>query len=283
MNNTTPWWKRPLRVIQTNLPVTDTPRMDEARIAAQIEDLGANVLVVNVGGIYGSAASAVISACKASISAAIDITSQVSDATTNVNAGGIAGLGSLLTAGCHAEWDEAASVRITSDRTNFGGVAGMVLSGDSYSYLVGCYALCNGRVEIAPNSGSDYTANAGGIAGNFSGYSMIWPVVMEIPAFMHGCYALVESDFAITDGSAKGVAGYSEAAVCTGIYWGSKKGDIGEELAGCEAFASLDQAGFEAAIEQMNAAIANSAIASLVQVSYVYDAAKGIPVLSDAQ
>ena len=33
----------------------------------------------------------------------------------------------------------------------------------------------------------------------------------------------------------------------------------------------------------MNAAIANSAIASLVQVSYVYDAAKGIPVLSDAQ
>ncbi len=238
---------------------------------------------VNVGGIYGSAASAVISACKASISAAIDITSQVSDATTNVNAGGIAGLGSLLTAGCHAEWDEAASVRITSDRTNFGGVAGMVLSGDSYSYLVGCYALCNGRVEIAPNSGSDYTANAGGIAGNFSGYSMIWPVVMEIPAFMHGCYALVESDFAITDGSAKGVAGYSEAAVCTGIYWGSKKGDIGEELAGCEAFASLDQAGFEAAIEQMNAAIANSAIASLVQVSYVYDAAKGIPVLSDAQ
>lgn len=52
MNNTTPWWKRPLRVIQTNLQVLDTPRMDEARIAAQIEDLGANVLVVNVGGIY---------------------------------------------------------------------------------------------------------------------------------------------------------------------------------------------------------------------------------------
>lgn len=52
MCNERPWWKRPLRVIQTNLQVLDTPRMDEARIAAQIEDLGANVLVVNVGGIY---------------------------------------------------------------------------------------------------------------------------------------------------------------------------------------------------------------------------------------
>lgn len=46
------WWKKPLRVIQTNLQVLDTPKMEPEKIAAEMEDLGANVLVVNVGGIY---------------------------------------------------------------------------------------------------------------------------------------------------------------------------------------------------------------------------------------
>ncbi len=47
-----PWWQRPLRVLQTNLQVKDTPLMDPAQIAHDTEALGCNVLVTNVGGIY---------------------------------------------------------------------------------------------------------------------------------------------------------------------------------------------------------------------------------------
>ena len=46
------WWQKPLRVIQTNLQVKDTPLMDPEKIAADIEALGGNALVMNVGGIY---------------------------------------------------------------------------------------------------------------------------------------------------------------------------------------------------------------------------------------
>lgn len=52
MNEKLLWWKQPLRVIQTNLQVMDTPRMDPAKIAREIEEMGGNVLVTNVGGIY---------------------------------------------------------------------------------------------------------------------------------------------------------------------------------------------------------------------------------------
>ncbi len=46
------WWQKPLRVIQTNLQIADTPQMRPEKIAHEIEELGANVLVMNVGGIY---------------------------------------------------------------------------------------------------------------------------------------------------------------------------------------------------------------------------------------
>lgn len=238
---------------------------------------------VNVGGIYGVSASAVVSACEAKIGASLDITSQVSDGTTHVNIGGVAGTGSILTAGCSAEWSETARVKVISDRTNYGGVAGMVQSADNYAFLIACYAHCAGAVEIAPNTGTDYVARAGGVAGNFSGYSMIWPYPMDIPAFMEGCYALVETDFTIRDGAGKGVAGLSEAATLSGVFWGSEKGSVTEDLTGTQPFASLDQSGFEAAIEAMNTAIANSAMSSLVQASYTYDAERNCPVLAGAQ
>ncbi|MCI8624485.1 MAG: hypothetical protein HFG26_12620 [Provencibacterium sp.] len=46
------WWRRPLRVLQTNLQVRDTPQMVPEEIAAQTEAISANLLVVNFGGIY---------------------------------------------------------------------------------------------------------------------------------------------------------------------------------------------------------------------------------------
>ena len=46
------WWQGPLRVIQYNLQVKDTPKMNPALIAEQTERLNANALVINVGGIY---------------------------------------------------------------------------------------------------------------------------------------------------------------------------------------------------------------------------------------
>lgn len=121
------------------------------------------------------------------------------------------------------------------------------------------------------------------MAGNFSGYSMIWPYPMDIPAFMEGCYALVETDFTIRDGAGKGVAGLSEAATLSGVFWGSEKGSVTEDLTGTQPFASLDRSGFEAAIEAKNTAIANSAMSSLVQASYTYDAERNCPVLAGAQ
>ncbi|TBL79538.1 alpha-amylase family protein [Paenibacillus thalictri] len=46
------WWQKPLRVIQPNLQVRDTERIDPQRLAAQMKDMGANTIVFNVGGIY---------------------------------------------------------------------------------------------------------------------------------------------------------------------------------------------------------------------------------------
>lgn len=46
------WWKEPMRVLQYNLQVKDTPLMDAKKLAEQTEELAANVVVMNVGGIY---------------------------------------------------------------------------------------------------------------------------------------------------------------------------------------------------------------------------------------
>ncbi len=46
------WWQMPLRVIQYNLQVKDTPKMNPRKIAQDLEDLAANAVVINVGGIY---------------------------------------------------------------------------------------------------------------------------------------------------------------------------------------------------------------------------------------
>lgn len=46
------WWKQPLRILQTNLQVKDTPLMDPVKIVEEIELSGSNALVFNVGGIY---------------------------------------------------------------------------------------------------------------------------------------------------------------------------------------------------------------------------------------
>ncbi len=46
------WWHGPLRVIQTNLQVMDTAKMDPDKIARETVEMGGNVLVTNVGGIY---------------------------------------------------------------------------------------------------------------------------------------------------------------------------------------------------------------------------------------
>ena len=46
------WWEQPMRVIQYNLQVKDTPKMTPEKIAADLEADNANTVVVNVGGIY---------------------------------------------------------------------------------------------------------------------------------------------------------------------------------------------------------------------------------------
>lgn len=46
------FWKSPRRIIQTNLQVKDTAKIDPERLAQQMEELQAEVLVFNVGGIY---------------------------------------------------------------------------------------------------------------------------------------------------------------------------------------------------------------------------------------
>lgn len=48
----TEWWKHPMRVMQYNLQVKDTPLMNPKQIAEETVELGANVVVMNVGGIY---------------------------------------------------------------------------------------------------------------------------------------------------------------------------------------------------------------------------------------
>ena len=47
-----PWWQEPMRVLQYNLQVKDTPGMIPDKIAKETVELGSNVVVMNVGGIY---------------------------------------------------------------------------------------------------------------------------------------------------------------------------------------------------------------------------------------
>ena len=46
------WWEKPMRALQYNLQVRDTPKMDPERIAAHLTEAHANVVIVNAGGIY---------------------------------------------------------------------------------------------------------------------------------------------------------------------------------------------------------------------------------------
>lgn len=46
------WWDGPMRVMQYNLQVADTPGMDPEKIARETEEMACNVVVMNVGGIY---------------------------------------------------------------------------------------------------------------------------------------------------------------------------------------------------------------------------------------
>jgi len=46
------WWEGPMRVLQYNLQIKDTPHMEPERIAEDTSYLKANVVVLNVGGIY---------------------------------------------------------------------------------------------------------------------------------------------------------------------------------------------------------------------------------------
>lgn len=46
------WWHEPLRIIQPNMQVKDTDRIDPPKLARQLKEMGANTIVFNVGGIY---------------------------------------------------------------------------------------------------------------------------------------------------------------------------------------------------------------------------------------
>src|SRR4051812_30426032 len=45
------WWRRPYRMVQTNLRQIDAS-LDPKRLARQVTEFGADVLVFNIGGIY---------------------------------------------------------------------------------------------------------------------------------------------------------------------------------------------------------------------------------------
>lgn len=231
---------------------------------------------VNVGGIFGTAPMGSVSACSAVLSGSMDIKSAVTDMTTNVNIGGIAGVSGPVIAGCSAEWTDAAAVKVTADRSNFGGVVGLAESSDKTVSLAASYAVCDAGVVLEPNGGADFSANAGGLAGTFSGAYIFW-YDMTVPAYMNGCYALSGGSFTVGGVKAgKGIAGRSEYAELAGVYWGSATDSVSEDLAGATQFASLDEAGFSAAIAEMNAAIAAQGIVA----SFMYDSTKGIPVLA---
>lgn len=46
------WWEKPMRVIQYNLQVADTQKMQPEKIARELKEDYANAAVINVGGIY---------------------------------------------------------------------------------------------------------------------------------------------------------------------------------------------------------------------------------------
>ena len=52
MNQEKRWWEKPMRALQYNLQVRDTPKMDPVKIAEHLVQAHANVVIVNAGGIY---------------------------------------------------------------------------------------------------------------------------------------------------------------------------------------------------------------------------------------
>lgn len=52
MNEGSSWWRKNVRVIQPNLQVKDTSKIDPEKLAEQLDEMGANTVVFNVGGIY---------------------------------------------------------------------------------------------------------------------------------------------------------------------------------------------------------------------------------------
>ena len=231
---------------------------------------------VNVGGIYGLSANANTSVCDAYINGRMEISSAVTDMTTNVNIGGIAGSAGAITLGCAAEWSDEAVVSVLSDRSNFGGLVGLASSGDQT--LMASYAICGADVTISAGSGvSEFTANAGGIAGNFSGASMVWPIPMSSPSYMYSCYAITDGVFTINGASGgRAVAGLSDDAELVAVFWGSRTGSVMDDLEGAEPFSSLDETGFKAAVDEMNAAMVEQGVSG----AFAYDPVKGIPVLA---
>ena len=231
---------------------------------------------VNVGGIYGLSANANTRVCDAYMNGRMEISSAVTDMTTNVNIGGIAGSAGAITLRCAAEWSDEAVVSVLSDRSNFGGLVGLASSGDQT--LMASYALCGADVTISPGSGaSEFTANAGGVAGNFSGASMVWPIPMSSPSYMYSCYAITDGAFTL-DGASGGraVAGLSEDAELVAVFWGSRTGSVTDDLDGTEPFSSLDETGFKAAVDEMNAAMVEQGVSG----AFAYDPVKGVPVLA---
>lgn len=235
---------------------------------------------VNFGGIYGNSASAVMTVCSSVLSPVLKIDSAADDMVSSVNVGGLVGTAGQLTAASHAEWTEGAEVDIVADITNFGGAVGYSVPSDNYKFMIATYALLNGKVTVESNGGPTNEANIGGLAGTFSGLNMILPVQMTIPAYMDGCYAIYDAGFSPQNATAKGIAGKSEDATLSGVFWGTGNGTVDETVEGAARFASLDKPGFESAISTMNEAIRNSLMASMVSVSYVYDSERNLPVIS---
>ena len=239
---------------------------------------------VHVGGVFGSASNATASACDALRSGDIEISSNVADGTTNVNVGGVCGKSGMLTAGCHAEWTESAHVKIASDRSNFGGVTGLTQAESNYAFLVGCLCPLQGPRR-------DRAQERHGLHGQRRRYRRnLLRLLHDLPR-RHGNPCLYgrllrprrNRLFALRRHGPRRGRRIRQAALLNGVFWGSTQDGVSETLPDSKAFASLDQSGFEAAIAEMNDAIAASMMAQLVQVGYTYDTSLGHPVLTGAR
>lgn len=239
-----------------------------ATVAGTISAIGhnssASKSIAYAGGIYGygtfQTSVSAISYCTATISGTISAKNEKA-----AYAGGIAGGTAQVTA-CHATISQTGKISADAPTlANCGGVVGLPSSN-----VGACYAIVDGQLTV----GESNAAAVGGVIGGISGSR-------RSAKNITGCYALINGTLSGPEAATVGAVTGKLGSYCNllGSYWWSSsdtvKGAFSDDEGDDYKFASRDEAGLTAVLDDMNTALEEGDYAC----KYVYDSESNSLVL----